>query len=836
MDPVTSNPSNTGAAADTEHQLAIELSAISKRYAGVVALDSVTMSVRAGEVHAVVGENGAGKSTLIGIAAGVIEADGGSIRIAGRTVDQVSPSIMKELGVATVYQHPALAGDLTVLENLLLGVPAARRPGRPSHTAWARESLARAGLDVGLGLRVSSLSVSQRHLLEIAKALASGPRVLILDEPTEPLSATESEQLFSNVAATARRGVAVIYISHRLPDVERISSRLTVLRDGRHRGTFDTGSLTQDEILQLIIGRSAAKTFPPKAASRFGPVAARISATTESGLAVSDLELRRGEVVGLAGIDGNGQRDLMRVLAGLNAADGELTVHGESVRMSNPAAARAAGIAYLPGDRHGEGIFPDMSVRENISLFTLPRYASLGFVSSAREKSAVAGQVRTLAIKTPSTETTIGSLSGGNQQKSVFARAMLAEPALLLADEPTQGVDAGARIELYRHLRHAAESGSAVVVLSSDALELQGLCDRVLTFSRGQVTRELTGADVTEANITQSALTATTVRARSADRPSVRSGFRKLMALEQLPSILLALLILLLATYTEWRNPSYFSAYNITNFLLAVAMVGFISLGQFLVVMLGGVDLSVGPLAGLLAVVASLIMVGDTGSTLVAVAAMAAVAVVNGLANGLLIRLARLSPVIATLVTYFVLQGIALLLRPTAGGVIPDSFIETVTTSWGVVPVAFVALVLAVVGTEFALRRSTWGIMLRATGSSERSAHRVGVRTGLVHVVAYVACALLTLLGAILLTAQIGVGQATAGNEFTLASIAAVVIGGTSIAGGRGSAVGVFLAVILLQQITNVSTFLQLDASWQYWLLGLLTLTAAAVYSRSRRD
>ena len=820
----------------------LELEGIRKRYPGVVALNDVSFVARAGEVHALLGENGAGKSTLMGVASGAVSPDGGTIRIAGVEAGDLTPARANQLGLAIVHQDPALLPDLTVAENLALAAPpdVAHR-GRPS-TSWMREQLDRVGCTADVEQRVSGLSVAQRQLLELAKALALAPRVLILDEPTAALGADTVQRVYEQVRAAAARGAAVVYISHRLHEVRQIADRVTVMRDGAIRGDGTIDELTDDTILQLIIGRSLTTTFPDKAAGLNGDAPAlQLDGLTGPGFSDVSFSARRGEIVGLAGIAGNGQSEVLRALAGLERFAGTASINGADLPSGSPRAAREVGVSYLAADRHSEGLLMGLSVRENAALAALPAFASRGVLDRRAEVAAVSTQRAALDIRTPSLETDIASLSGGNQQKVALARTALAGPALVLADEPTQGVDAGARVEIYRILRQIADEGVPVVIVSSDGLELEGLCDCVVVLSRGEVVGQLTGDEVTEEAIARAIVTATTHRREEARRERATAQRRRRLGNfargDYAPAAVLAVVIVLLALYTNGQNARFLSTFNLTTLLTLMAALAFIAFGQLIVIMTGGIDLSVGPLAGLLVVIASFHIVDGKGTTgiLVGLGLMLAVALLTGLVNGVLIRYGRFTPVAATLALYIALQGVSLLLRNQQGGFIATNVTDAITKTIGSVPIALLVAVALAIVLELWLRLTKGGMALRAAGSREEAAHRLGVRVDRTFVSAYVASSLCTFLGGVMLMAQLGVGDPTQGVTYTLSSITAVVLGGASLFGGRGSFIGALLGAALIQEITNATTFLNLSQAWQYWFVGLLTLGAAAIYTQAAR-
>lgn len=823
-----------------EVQYGLRLQHIWKRFGNIVAVKDISFEARCGEVHALLGENGAGKSTLMGIASGTLRASEGTIEICGRRVGDLSASQAQQLGLAIVHQHPAILPDLTVAENMLLAIPAPLRKGSSESNEWVAEQLRRVGSTVAPSTLLRDVDIAQSQLIELAKALAIEPKVLILDEPTAALTADLVEILFRNVREAAAQGAAVIYISHRLQEIRQIADSVTVMRDGEVKGTGEIGTMTDDDILRLIVGRSVEKAFPPKSS---GPVegAAHLEVTGLSGQEFFDISMsaQPGEIVGIAGITGNGQSEFLRALAGLEAARGDVMLGEKPVSLSNPGEARKAGIVYLSPDRQQEGVFPTLSVRENGVISALSRYARFGVVDRKLERMHMEEQRSNLGIRTTSIEQNITALSGGNQQKTVLSRALLAEATLVLAEEPTAGVDVGARAEIYRILRDLASAGTLVVIVSSDIIELEGLCDRILVFSRGHVVEELAREDVTEAAIGRAMITATTHRrAEEADRPTHSrnvSLLRTLVRGDYVPSLVLAVLILALGAYASAQNIRFVSAFNIEKILFLSSALALISFGQLCTVLTARIDLSVGPLAGLSLVIGSFFFnegVG-TGTIVGGLVVVLGVAALVGLGNGLLVRFGNFTAVAATLGVYIILQGISVLLRPFPDGAISAGFMNTFKATIGGVPFVFVAVVVLAVLLEVALRYSRWGMSIRAVGSNEKAASHIGVKTGWTVVGAFVACSVLTALGGLLVTAQLGIGDPNQGVEYTLGSIAAVVLGGASLFGGKGSFIGVFLGAILIMEVNSSMVFLGLSQAWQYWFIGLLTLIAVAVYSQA---
>ncbi|MEH1031949.1 sugar ABC transporter ATP-binding protein [Micromonospora profundi] len=510
------------AEADTSGPVVVAMTGVAKRFGGVTALDGVTFDVRAGEVHALLGENGAGKSTLINILSGVITDYDGEIAVDGTPVRFAGPAAAQAAGIATIHQELDLVPALSVADNLVLGREPRTRlrtVDRRAAVRTAREHLDRLGADIDPRRPVGSLRVGEQQLVEIAKALALDARVLVMDEPTAALADGEVRRLFATIDGLRRRGVGVVYISHRMEEIEVVADRATVLRNGSVAGVVPAGRMDRRRIIAMMVGERATSLFAPAprdADSPRGTVREPLLDVTD--LAVRprvprpgrcepdgiSLTVRAGEIVGMAGLMGAGRTELLETLFGAGPRgrrSGAVRLNGSRYAPRHPRAALRAGVGFVPEDRRRAALVLEHPVGRSIMLTALANVTTAGFVSRKRERSVVQRTITELAIKTSSSATPVGALSGGNQQKVVFARQLLAEPRLLLLDEPTRGVDIGAKAEIYRLLRRLAGEGMGILLASSELPELLGVCDRVVVLRGGRVVADLptdgcTGEDI----------------------------------------------------------------------------------------------------------------------------------------------------------------------------------------------------------------------------------------------------------------------------------------------------------------------------------------------------
>jgi ribose transport system ATP-binding protein len=822
----------------------LELSGISKRYPGVQALNRVDLACRPGEIHAVLGENGSGKSTLLGIAAGAVAADEGRIAIMGNPLAGADPLQARRLGLVVVYQDDSLVRELSVAENLLLGTVDGPK-SLAGKRQWAAKQLSPYGLGISPDTLVGQLSASQRQFLEIVKALAANPKVLLLDEPTSSLDISGVETLSAIIRRIVAAGAAVVYVSHRLPEILALANRVTILRDGVGQGTYDVNeNLSEADLIALMVGRPIDTEYPAR--SGFASSEIVLSAKALSGTRFHDiaLDVRRGEILGFAGSEGNGQREALRALGGLEEANGQVLCAGSPVRARTPRGALDAGILSLSADRAAESIFPALGVRENMTVQVLGDFSRGGLISAPKERARTLALIEKLNIVTADLDQSIGGLSGGNQQKAVLSRSFLYDAKALLIDEPTQGVDAKARFDIYRAIRAKADQGMACVINSSDAMELAGICDRVLVFSRGRVIRELSGGEITEESIVSSFLRSKEVAASAKEvLDAPRPDWLSLANLRQLvaggssqwwvPLLFLLFLIIAVGSYASLRTDVFLTPLNIRHILLATAPLALVTMAQFNVLMVRGFDVSVGAVISLTVVIGSFLIGEDLNAGLILLGSLVCLAagIVVGLTNGALVRYVGINSVITTIAMLSVVQGIALYLRPSPFGVISEDFIDFFQTRIGFIPVSFFVILGAAIVGDIWLYRTRSGLKLRATGFREEAAKRNGVRIDFVHLRAYLLSAVIAVLSGLFVGSEVGVGAPVVGSSYTLTSIAAAVLGGAALTGGRGSFVGAMLGALFFTLTVNVITLLGLNTGAGIITSGALTLFAVAVYS-----
>ncbi len=816
---------------------ALECRNLGKSFPGVRALSDVSLVVGAGELHALVGENGAGKSTLVKIIAGQLAPDEGELLVGGRAVTHFTPQAARATGVTMVPQHPDLFSSLTALENLFVGDWPRAAGGAISWTQMRKRAeavLAEIGADIDLDAIVASLSVAERQILQIARALLAEARVMIFDEPTAPLGEEETRRLFGLIGDLHSRGITIIYISHRLAEVFELTQRVTVLRDGALVATVPIEGLTRQQLVAMMAGESCGEeteggrtTAPREPPSSDGAPLLQVQGLAVAGK-FSDVgfTLRPGEIVGIAGVAGSGRSEVLRALAGVDAvSSGEVALSGEPKMLMSPQAAVRAGISFVPADRHHEALVLPMTVRENMTLGCLRQYASrLGLVRRGPEAQAAQGLFSRLGVRGFGIEQTVETLSGGNQQKVALASRLATQPRVLLLEEPTQGVDVGARAEIHRLMRGLAGDGVGILLVSSDLPELLALSDRVLVMHRGRIVGEFLGAEANQQEVLNLALGTGEAGVKAAVK-------RRATPVRELG---LAALLAVLMIAISIAAPGFAGSRNLLDLLVNNSYMLIAAAGMTLVILTAGIDISVGAILGVTATLAA--AGAEAGWPVIAVLAVALGSGLGlGAINAGLITAFRIPPIIATLATLTLFRHI--LIHFTGGRWInlPEGFRAFgLSTPLGMPMPVWIAT-FAAVGVALFLRYSRAGRCIYAVGSNPQAAEHVGISVDRTQRLVYLAVGALVGLAAFVYAGRWSTVQTNAGVGFEMVVITAVVVGGADIFGGSGTIVGTVLGVLLLGVISSSLTYLHVDPAWEKAFQGALILVAVVVDTLRRR-
>ena len=470
----------------------LTLKNITKTYPGVVALSNVSVSFEQGEVHAVMGENGAGKSTMIKIISGAINPDpGGEIIFDDKTYTQMTPALSAENGVAVIYQDINLVTPMTVAENMFMGRKMGKGYSKRRLNKLAQEIFDEYGFQLDPGMRVERLSPANQQMVEIARAISNNAKIMIMDEPTAPLAAAEVELLFSIIEKLKAKGVTVIYISHRMDEVFQITERVTVLRDGQFVATINTAETNRQQLVNLMVGRELNENFPTRK-TPVGDVILEAKNLTGNSVENISFQLHRGEILGFAGLVGSGRSETMELICGAKKMDsGEVWMGGQKMHITSPAAAIEHGIGLIPEDRKEQGVILFNTVKFNTSLSAAHKMTKFGFISGRKNREMAEKYRETLRIKVPHIDQMVVNLSGGNQQKVVLAKTLAADPDVIIFDEPTKGIDVGAKQEIYNLMNELVAQGKAIIMVSSDMEEILGMSDRIIVLHEGLVSGEL---------------------------------------------------------------------------------------------------------------------------------------------------------------------------------------------------------------------------------------------------------------------------------------------------------------------------------------------------------
>ena len=881
----------------------LRLAQVTRRFPGIVALDAVDFDLQAGQVHALVGENGAGKSTLINLVSGVLQPDSGQLLLDDRPVRLADPVSARRHGVITVHQEAELFGPLSVAENMALthGLPTDRfgrvrwrQVHRDAETALAslRES-------IDVRRRAAALSVAHRHMAQLAIAIATietapNAKVLILDEPTSALTALESQWLFERIDRLRDAGAGIVYISHRQDEIFELADRITVLRDGCRVWTGAKTAIDRAGLVEAMVGRDrpAATSSMSSATNDRCQPSATTSAIPEIGLDVDsqrrttaaaspapflpaeseptlsvprlrvrdftdaagrfraiDLDVRAGEIVGIYGLVGAGRSEWAQAIFGLRATNsGTIEIDGEPIRIHGPGDAVDAGIAYVPEDRLHQGLCRGLSIRTNTVLTALKRLTGGPFTHRPTEEAETVRQTERLGVRMRSVAQPVGQLSGGNQQKIVFARWLLTEPRVLILDEPTRGVDVGAKAEIHRLVRRLAEDGCAVLMISSELPEALEHSDRLVVFRLGETAGEFDPKVVTPVEVTGAALplslsdessesgasTGEPPHSKTARRRA-RSRWSRLAWSETGLAAAIALLALLLVA----TNDQFLTRENLLNVLANASVWTILAIGSAAVIIAGGIDISIGSLLALSAATGGLLMTGSMTPALavpLGILASLTVGLAGGLLNATAALVGRIHPIVVTLGTMTIYRG--LLITLTGGDAItdipPGLRLLGSARLFGISG-SILVMALTVLIAYGWLGHTRSGRHLYALGSSRSAARLVGIRQGRVWMTAFGVGGFCAGLAGLLELAQTGSMQSALGTGYELRAIAAAVIGGTAIEGGRGSVPGVLLGALLLGLVQNARTLWGISPFHNDLVIGALLLTAILLDRAMRR-
>lgn len=809
----------------------IEARGLVKSFGGVHALAGIDLTIEAGEVHAICGENGAGKSTLNRILSGNLAQDEGEVRFEGSVTQWRSVADAEAAGVAIVHQEPTVFPDLDAADNIGLMRERTRFSGlwldRARALREAREILAELGEDFDAAVPLEALSPAQRQMVSIARAISRECRLLILDEPTSSLSAPESEALFRVVGRLRSRGVAILYVSHRLEEIAQIADRVTVLRDGQTVWTKLIAEASNEAIVRAMVGREV--LVPGPRATPIGGVVLEVR-NLRSNASFRDVSftIRSGEILGLAGLVGSGRSEIARALFGIDPPEsGEACLEGKELDLR----AVSRDVALVPEDRRHEGLHLSLPIRENTTLAVLPRLARWGWIRSREVSDQSRKVIDRLGVKTSDDRLPVSTLSGGNQQKVLIGKWLATQPRVLILDEPTRGVDVGSKAEIHRLVRQLADEGDAVLLISSELPEVLALADRVLVMRQGQIAGELTGPALTQEAVMALALP------QQVDPMSRPGRVQRRIPREAFVAALLVLLLALVGVV----NPSFLSLANARDVLVKVAPIAIVSCGMTWVILAREIDVSVGSTMGLAAAMLGLAGSSDRWGLAPPVAATIALgtATLVGLVNGVLIAKARISSIIVTLGTMTLVQGIT---EVAMGGRwienMPTALRGLGTGGWCGVPWAVIAAVIVVLVSAWVVKRTPFGKRLVALGSNPHAAESLGVPTDRVRIAIFAGTGLLAGVATLFSATQLQVIESGFGRGMEMTAIAAVVVGGTSIRGGRGTILGTTIGVLLLGILGTALIFLRLGPSAVYWeraIQGAVILAAVLAEALGRR-
>ena len=825
-----------------QEHIVLKIDNLSKRFPGVQALDSVCLQIRKGEVHAVIGENGAGKSTLMKILAGAEKPDEGSIYVNGCRIENFDPQSARRMGVGIIFQEFNLIPHFSAAKNISLG----REPQRlgwisnKNEISLAGEWLHEIEAVVPANAPVQRLSIGQQQQIEIAKAISQNAGILIMDEPASALSADERRHLFTLIDKLRQNAITVLYVSHSLDEIFRVSDRVTVLKDGKLIFTKPIRQTNADELITAMVGRQLDRVYPPKAQNTGKNLLSVKNLCSGDRLRDVSFELRKGEILGIYGLVGAGRTDLCKALFGVHLSTGEMTLNDEKLLNRHPSMAIKNRMAFLTENRKAEGLIMGLSLRENMALPSLSKRASLGIIKHSEEQHEIQEVCQKLKIKTPSIENDVYYLSGGNQQKVVIGKWLLSAPYILICDEPTRGVDVGAKMEIYSDLRDLADQGLSVILVSSELPEILGMSDRILVMREGRIACEFDAAGATEEKILAAGLSESPAKESEASalqgKPESRETLLTKLNVLRMRLIQADLVVFVtlfcLAGIGMFTSESFLNKYNLTSIMRHAAGLGIVSMGQAVVMIGGGLDISVGSMVSLTTILAALLMNGSDAMIPAAAMACLGAGIIVGFLNGFAVVKLKIVPFIATLGMMSVVHGVVLLIAHGPVGSVGKAFRFISRGSVGPFPSALLIILIVFVVALLVMNKTIYGRHLSATGASHEVSRLAGIRISGVIFSSYVVSALCAVLAGLYLTSRMGMGDPLVGRGFEVDSIIAVLIGGIPFGGGRGNIIGVMAGVLLLAVLGNLLNMWNLH-SWYHQIVkaGILLL-AISIYKR----
>jgi rhamnose transport system ATP-binding protein len=841
---------------------AIELCGITKRFGPVDVLSNVDLNLYPGRVHSLAGENGAGKSTLVKILGGIHQPDGGRILRDGVETTIIDAADARRQGIAVIHQHPAVFPDLSVAENVFVG----RQPCGISGIDWsamtrrAQQLLAGLQIDIDPGLPVKLLSIAERQAVEIAKALSIDAKVLVMDEPTSTISRREVDRLFEIVDRLKSQGVAILFISHFIDEILGLGDEVTILRSGKRVMIGPTADLTPAQTVRYMIGTEPSAFFPKEEAPIGRPM---LSVRGLSGAGfVEDVtfEVCAGEILGFFGLVGAGRSEVAQMLFGITSPDqGEIRLDNQIVRLHSSRDAMRLGIALVPEDRHQQGLVLPFPIRANETLPILRHLANgLGLVDRAKENAVAekfTGQMRVVAS---GIEQLTNTLSGGNQQKVLIGKWLIPAPRILILDQPTRGVDVGAKAEIHRIISHLAAQGLAVILISDDAQEVIGMADRILVFRGGRIVAEsgrasfdretmlLAAAQAAreEESAAQDVVAAGEVTderelvptGQSRGRDVANGWLSKVMRVRELGLVIALLLIGLGITV---REPRFLEGANLKQVALSATLVCIVALGEALVIIARQIDLSVGAMVATSAFVAADWLQQHPDGSIVVVFLIGCLAGgALGAFNALLVTGFRIPAIVATLGTLAMYRGGVVVLaggRQISATVLPDSYGAIARADFAGVPILIWLALLFTMGFGLAARFTRTGRNWYALGSNQESAKFAGINERRHIALLFVLSGLLCGLVGVLWGARFGTVDAVIAPELHFQAISAVVVGGVSIFGGSGSVYGAALGAIIFAVLENGIQLLGINRFWLQAVLGAAIVVTVLFYSQLAR-